>query len=84
MTSLLARQAAWRVDSGLPHQRELALAKAQAAEASQLMVRQAHEVYAGHGFMLETDLQLYTRRAKHWQFNLGESHYHFEAAVDAL
>ena len=48
------------------------------------MVRQAHEVFAGHGFMLETDLQLYTRRAKYWQYNLGEARYHFEAAVDAL
>lgn len=84
LTSLLARQAVWRVDEGLPYQRELALANAQASEAAQRMVRQAHEVYAGHGFMLETDLQLYTRRAKHWQYNLGEARHHFDAAVDAL
>ena len=84
LSSLLARQAAWRVDEGLPHQVELALANAQASEAAQRMVRQAHEVFAGHGFMLETDLQLYTRRAKYWQYNLGEARYHFEAAVDAL
>jgi len=84
LTSLLARQAAWRVDEGLPGQRELALANAQATEAAQRMVRQAHEVYAGHGFMLETDLQLYTRRAKHWQYNLGEARHHFDTAVDAL
>ncbi|MGE4649484.1 MAG: acyl-CoA dehydrogenase family protein [Myxococcota bacterium] len=84
LSSLLARQAAWRVDEGLPHQVELALANAQASEAAQRMVRQAHEVFAGHGFMLETDLQLYTRRAKYWQYNLGEARDHFEAAVDAL
>jgi len=84
LTSLLSRQAAWRVQEELPHQRELALANAQARESAQRMVRQAHEVYAGHGFMLETDLQLYTRRAKYWQYNLGEARDHFEAAVDAL
>jgi len=84
LSSLLARQAAWRVDAGLPCQRELALANAQASEAAQRMVRQAHEVFAGHGFMLETDLQLYTRRAKHWQYNLGDARHHFEAAVKAL
>lgn len=84
LTSLLSRQAAWRVHEDLPHQRELALANAQASESAQHMVRQAHEVFAGHGFMLETDLQLYTRRAKHWQYNLGDARYHFDAAVDSL
>jgi alkylation response protein AidB-like acyl-CoA dehydrogenase len=84
LTSLLGRQAAWLVDTGRPHARELALAKAQASEAAQHMVRQAHEVLAGHGFMVETDLQLYTRRAKHWEFNLGDVHYQLDAAVAAL
>ena len=84
LTSLLARQAAWRLDAGLPHAREVALAKAQASESAQHMVRQAHEVQAGHGFMMETDLQLYTRRAKHWEFNLGDVHHHLDAAVAAL
>ncbi len=84
LTSLLARQAAWRLDAGLAHAREVALAKAQAGEAAQHMVRQAHEVLAGHGFMAETDLQLYTRRAKHWEFNLGDVHHHLDAAVSTL
>jgi hypothetical protein len=48
------------------------------------MVRQAHEVLAGHGFMLETDLQLFTRRAKHWEFNLGDVAHHLDAAVATL
>lgn len=84
LTSLLARQAAWRLDTGLPHAREVALAKAQASESAQHMVRQAHEVLAGHGFMVETDLQLYTRRAKHWEFNLGDEHHQLDAAVATL
>jgi alkylation response protein AidB-like acyl-CoA dehydrogenase len=84
LTSLLARQAAWCLDTGRPHAREVALAKAQASEAAQHMVRQAHEVLAGHGFMLETDLQLFTRRAKHWEFNLGDVAHHLDAAVATL
>ena len=84
LTSLMARQAAWRLDTGLPHAREVSLAKVQASEAAQHMVRQAHEVLAGHAFMVETDLQLYTRRAKHWEFNLGDVHHHLDAAVSAL
>jgi alkylation response protein AidB-like acyl-CoA dehydrogenase len=84
LTSLLARQAAWRLDTGLPHAREVALAKAQASDAAQHMVRQAHEVLAGHAFMVETDLQLYTRRAKHWEFNLGDTQHHLHAAVSTF
>jgi alkylation response protein AidB-like acyl-CoA dehydrogenase len=84
LSSLLARQAAWRIDVGLPHRREVSLAKAYASDAAQLMVRQAQEVLAGHAFMLENDLQLYTRRAKHWEFNLGDARWHRDAAVAAI
>jgi alkylation response protein AidB-like acyl-CoA dehydrogenase len=84
LSSLLARQAAWRIDAGLPHRREVSLAKAYASDAAQLMVRQAQEVLAGHAFMLENDLQLYTRRAKHWEFNLGDARWHRDAAVAAI
>jgi alkylation response protein AidB-like acyl-CoA dehydrogenase len=82
--SLLARQAAWRIDAGLPARREVSLAKAHASDSAQLMVRQAQEVLAGAAFMLENDLQLYTRRAKHWEFNLGDSRWHRDAAITAI
>jgi alkylation response protein AidB-like acyl-CoA dehydrogenase len=84
LSSLLARQAAWRIDAGLPHRREVSLAKAHASDSAQLMVRQAQEVLAGHAFMLENDLQLFTRRAKHWEFNLGDARWHRDAAVAAI
>jgi|SRR5262245_8203975 len=84
LASLLARQAAWRIDTGLPHRREVSLAKAHASDAAQLMVRQAQEVLAGAAFMLENDVQLYTRRAKHWEFNLGDARWHRDAAVAAI
>jgi alkylation response protein AidB-like acyl-CoA dehydrogenase len=84
LSGLLARQAAWRIDAGLPHRREVSLAKAYASDAAQLMVRQGQEVLAGAAFMLENDLQLYTRRAKHWEFNLGDARWHRDAAIAAL
>ncbi len=84
LCTLLARQAAWLIDSGRPYARQLAIANARARAAAQHMVRQAHEVQAGHGFMLENDLQLFTRRAKHWEFNLGDARHHRDAIVSAL
>ena len=84
LTSLLSRQAAWLIDEGEPHAKEVAMAKAHASKAAQHMAHQAHEVHAGAAFMLEHDLQLYTRRAKHWEFNLGDRAYHEEQVVQAL
>ena len=76
LTALLLRQAAWRLDNGVPARREVALAKAYASRAVQRIVHSAHEVHAGVAFMLEADIQLYTRRAKNWEFDLGEARYH--------
>ena len=42
-----------------------------ASRAVQRMVHCAHEVHAGVAFMVEADVQLYTRRAKHWEYDLG-------------
>ena len=76
LTELLCHQAAWRLDAGLPARREVSLAKAYASRAVQRIVHRAHEVHAGVAFMVEADVQLYTRRAKHWEFDLGEARYH--------
>jgi alkylation response protein AidB-like acyl-CoA dehydrogenase len=81
--TLFLRQAAWQIDQGMDATRAVAMAKAQASVAAAHMVRQAHEVFAGAGFMLETDLQLYTRRAKHWELDLGDAPYH-RAAIGSL
>lgn len=84
LTGLLARQAAWALDAGRAARREVAVAKAYASRAAQHIVHCAHEVYAGMGFMLESDVQLFTRRAKHWEFDLGDAAYYDEELVSAL
>ena len=84
LTGLLSKQAAWRIDQGLPFQEEAAIANAYASKAVQHLVHQGQEVHAGVAFMLEHDMQMYTRRAKHWQLNLGDSRYHHEALAVAM
>ena len=79
-TRLLTLQAAWRVDSGRPFLREAALAKASASRSAAAMTFAAHEVHAGIAFVVDYDLQLYTRRAKHWEYNLGDLRYHLDRA----
>jgi alkylation response protein AidB-like acyl-CoA dehydrogenase len=78
---LLALQAAWRIDSGRSFLREASLAKAAANKAAAGMTHASHEVHAGIGFMIDYDLQLYTMRCKHWEYNLGDARYHLERAM---
>jgi len=84
LTGLLARRAAWLIDSGLPYQRAVAAAKLYASRAAAHMTQQAHEVFAGVAFMMEHDLHLLTRHAKHWEHDLGDVRYHAEDLVRAL
>jgi alkylation response protein AidB-like acyl-CoA dehydrogenase len=78
---LLALQAAWRIDSGRSFLREASLAKAAASKAAAGMTHASHEVHAGIGFMIDYELQLYTMRCKHWEYNLGDARYHLERAM---
>jgi alkylation response protein AidB-like acyl-CoA dehydrogenase len=81
LARLLALQAAWKLSSSKKWQREAALAKAQANKAAVAMIHGSHETHAGIGFMLDYDLQLYTRRAKHWEYNLGDTRYHIDRSL---
>jgi alkylation response protein AidB-like acyl-CoA dehydrogenase len=81
---LLAKQAAYRIDANMPFQREAALAIAYGKKAAAHLHRQAHEVHAGVGFMVEHDLQLFSRRSKFWENNLGDARYHEQQLATAL
>jgi alkylation response protein AidB-like acyl-CoA dehydrogenase len=75
--------AAWCIDQGRAFEREAARAKAFASRAAAHMMRQAHEVHAGVAFMMEHDLQLFSRRAKHWESAFGDARYHEERMLAA-
>jgi 3-oxocholest-4-en-26-oyl-CoA dehydrogenase beta subunit len=77
-TDLLAKQAAYRIAAGLPFDAQAEMAIAGGKKAAAHLHRQAHEVHAGMGFMVEHDLQLFSRRSKFWENNLGDARYHQE------
>lgn len=83
LTRLFTKQAAWRVDAGLPYRREAEIAAAKACSGAAHLMRQAHEVHAGIGFMVDHDLQLYSRRAKYWEYALGDARYHHDQILEA-
>lgn len=81
---LLTRQAAYRIDAGLPYGRVATMAIVHGKKAAAHLHRQAHEVHAGIGFMAHHDLNLYSRRSKFWENNLGDARYYQEQLAREL
>jgi alkylation response protein AidB-like acyl-CoA dehydrogenase len=81
---MLGAQAAYRIDAGLPFAREAAMAVAHGKRQAAHLHRQAHEVHAGVGFMQEYDLQLFSRRSKYWENNLGDAAHYYEQVAKAI
>jgi len=67
-------QACWRLDRGLPADRELAIAKFFASEAGARVVAAAQHVHGGMGFDRDYPLYRYFMTSKHLEFTLGGAH----------
>lgn len=80
----IAYQAAWKVASGEPAAREVAMAKAWVSGAYQRVCNLAHQCHGAIGFTKEHDLQLYTRRAKVQELSYGEVNFHKELALQQI
>jgi 3-oxocholest-4-en-26-oyl-CoA dehydrogenase beta subunit len=84
LTSLLVRYAAGLIDEGLPAGKAVSQAKAQASKTARLAPERAHAVHAGIAFILDFDVQMFTRRCRHWELDLGDERYHRERIAAAL
>jgi len=84
LTSLMVRYAAGLLDAGLPATKAVSQAKAQASLTARLAPERAHAVHAGIAFILDFDVQLFTRRCRHWELDIGDERYHRERIAAAL
>jgi alkylation response protein AidB-like acyl-CoA dehydrogenase len=84
LTSLMVRYAAGLLDTGLPARKAVSEAKAQASLTARLAPERAHAVHAGIAFILDFDVQLFTRRCRHWELDIGDERYHRERIAAAL
>jgi alkylation response protein AidB-like acyl-CoA dehydrogenase len=80
----LTHQAAWRLSSGLPAEREVAIAKAWVSDAYGRVCAVAHQCHGAIGFTKEHDMQLYSRRAKAAEVAFGDSDHHLETVATAI
>jgi alkylation response protein AidB-like acyl-CoA dehydrogenase len=84
LTSAHVRSSAAALDTGADPQPHLGLMRRQAARAAVQMVHSAHEVHAGIGYMVESDVHLFTDAAKRWQFDFGSAARNEAEIVTAL
>ena len=81
---LLAYEALWKMDHGMPAQVEVSQAKAFCNEKCLAVVRNSQSIHGGIGFMMEFDLHLWYRRVTAWTMRLGTSFEHRERIAHAL
>jgi alkylation response protein AidB-like acyl-CoA dehydrogenase len=71
-------QAAWHLSQCLPAEKEVAMAKAWVSAAVRRVVTSAHQVFGTIGFTEDHVLQLYTKRARAYEFSYGDVHFHLD------
>ena len=84
LTSAHARSAAGAIDAGIDPQPYLGLMRKQAAKTALQMVHSSHEVHAGIGYMVESNVHLFTNAAKRWQYDFGSAARNDAEIVSAL
>jgi len=82
---LLAYEAAWALDEGLPNAAALAsMAYLYASEAAFHASRESLQFHGGYGYTLEYDIQLYFRRAKAWPLAYGDPRREYQRLASLL
>ncbi|MFO8011640.1 MAG: acyl-CoA dehydrogenase family protein [Dehalococcoidia bacterium] len=75
---LITYQAVWRLNEGLPAEKEVALAKSFTDMASQRVALGAQQLHAGIGFDTDYDLHFYYRRQKAFDLRLGTTEHNLK------
>jgi 3-oxocholest-4-en-26-oyl-CoA dehydrogenase beta subunit len=72
-------QAAWRVNEGLPAEREVSIAKAWINQALRRVMVSSHQIHGAIGFTEDHILHWYTRRARMQEFSFGDVNFHLSS-----
>ena len=84
MGRLLAYQASWLLDQGMPSERAVSAAKLKLSRAYPVITRLAHQVTGAVGYYTEYPLELYTRRGLAAAVSFGGVDYHAKRLADGL
>lgn len=81
---LAAMQALWLLSEGYPAAREVSIAKSAANEMYVDVTVMAHQLFGGMGYVRESDLHLWSQRAKAAELTLGTSDYHLDCLASTI
>jgi alkylation response protein AidB-like acyl-CoA dehydrogenase len=81
---LASWQALWRIQEGLPAEREVAVAKVWAGRTYKQASVVAHELHAGAGYVMEADLHFWSDRATAADVQNGSSSHHLRRVAEAI
>ena len=81
---LITYRAAAAIAAGQPADLEAAMAKAFVSETYRKAAAEGCQTHGGYGFMMETDIQLYFRRAKAHEVEFGDAEAQQELVAQAL
>ena len=83
-TTMLSREALWRMQENLPYQVNVAQAKSFGNEQCMMVVRSAQQIHGGMGFIRDFDLNLWYRRVSSWSLRGGTAAEHRRTIASAL
>ena len=83
-TTMLSREALWRMDQKLPCRVNVAQAKSFGNEQCMMVVRSAQQIHGGMGFIRDFDLNLWYRRVGSWSLRGGTAAEHRRTIAAAL
>ena len=83
-TRYVSYEAAWRLSERLNYQKELAVAKAFAAESYERIVTKAHQIHGAIGVSIDHDLHFFTTRGKASQLSYGDADYYREMVARSM
>jgi len=83
-TRNLILQAAWKLSTDEPADREVSMAKVRAGEMGRKVTTVGHRIFGAIGFTMEHDLHLYHRRTVAADLAFGDSHFHHEQLAKSL
>ncbi len=80
----LTYEAAWKFSEGLSCAKEIAMAKAWTSDAYRRATALGQQIFGGIGYIVDSDMPLYFRRAKAAEVTLGDGTFHREVLAREL
>jgi len=77
-SALVTNNAAWLLSEGLPATRQVSVAKALINEGIRHTAALCMQINGAIGFTEDHDVSLYYKRAKGWEIDLGNTHFHLD------